>query len=271
MGIAWRVLPAVGLFVWIGIVIAVAATSSTPSDSTAATQAFVIGGALYFTAVFGGAAWSMRRAQRRTRHALYERLAVVAVDPRELARATRPMFTIGYVYVAFGAIVTACGLIVVAVGVDAGRTAYVVMVAVVVAWAVFGAYALVRGHATAAVVARPLGLDLTGIPRHHVSLFGGAAWTSGATSYAGTRHGRTVSISQTATGAATVVSGHVGGATTPRTPLEMSALTGERPACWRDVEVRREDDAVVVIRRGNGAGGWFLHDLLLAEAVAGSG
>jgi hypothetical protein len=35
------------------------------------------------------------------------------------------------------------------------------------------------------------------------------------------------------------------------------------------VAIERSDGRLAVVRSGNGAGRWFLHDLLLAEAVAG--
>lgn len=267
---AWRVLPIAGLIVWIGAVIAVGARSATPQDGEAVTTAFVLGGSIYFSLLFAGAALSMRRAQRRARHDLFDRLVVLPVEPGELRRATRPLYTIGYVYVAFGAIVTACGLTAVALGADAERPVLNAMVAIVAAWAVFASYAIARAWGSAGTVMRPLGLELTEIPQHHVSLFTDRTWMTGATSYEGIRHGRAVSITQTTKAAATVVGGATGDGPVPRTPIEMAALTGEPARQWRRVEVRREGDTVVVTRRASGAGAWFLHDLLLAEAVAGT-
>lgn len=267
---AWRILPIAGLVVWIGAVIAVGARSATPQDGSAVTTAFVLGGSIYFSLLFAGAAVSMRRAQRRARHDLFDRLVIVPVEPGELRRATRPLYTIGYVYVAFGAIVTGCGLAAVAVGTDAAGPVLNVMVAIVVAWAVFASYAIVRAWGSTTVVVRPLGLELTGVPELHVSLFSDRTWMTGAVSYDGMRHGRAVSIIQSPNVAATVVGGAAGNGPVPRTPPEMAALTGEPARQWRRVEVRREGDTVIVTRRANGAGAWFLHDLLLAETVAGT-
>jgi hypothetical protein len=264
----WTVFTLVGLAGWIGAVIAVGATQSTPQDDEAVTTTFVIGGAVFFSLLFGSAIVVMRRTQHRARADLFHRLAVVPVAPDELKRATAPMARIAYVYVGFGAAVTAAGLTAVAVGAELQMPILTAMMAVVLVWLVYAGYALAKSTGTAACVVRPLGLELTGIPSHHTSLLGGMSWMSGATSYAGNRHGRTVSISQTSHGSATIVAGDVGDGPTPRTPVEMAQLTGEGVWQWRGVTVTRGDDAVVVTRRRSGAGAWFLHDLLLAEAVA---
>lgn len=250
-----------------------AVTMATPSDPSPVIASFVGGGAIYFSLLFASIAVSMRRAQRRTRNGLFDRLVVVPPEPGELERATRPMFTIGYVYVAFGAIVTAGGLTLAALGTetdtDAVRPIATAMVAIVIVWALFAFYALARSKATSDIVVRPLGLTLTEFPQVDLATFGVGPVMTGAVSYAGTRHGRLVAISQTPRAAATAVVGG-GAGPVPRTAFEMAALTGEGASRWRDVEVRREGDTVLVTRRGNGAGGWFLHDLLLAEAVAGA-
>lgn len=266
----WTAFAVLGLAGWIGVVIAVGVTHGSSNDGTAVTTAFVSGGAVFFSLMFGGAIVHMRRLQRRSRHQLYERLAVTPMEPGSLRRATRPMYRIGYVYVAFGAVVTALGLAAVAVGSDAEHWLLIVMVALVVVWLGYAACALSRAVAATASVVAPLGLELTGLPQHHVSLLGDMRWTTGATTYAGTRHGRAVSITHTPKDAATVVAGRVGGADVPRDAAAMAALTGEHALQWRGVTVRREPDAVIVTRHRSGAGGWFLHDLLLAEAVAGA-
>jgi hypothetical protein len=269
---AWRVLPIAGLLVWIAAMVVVSVTMGSPSDPSPVIASFVIGGAAYFSLLFAGVAVSMRRAQRRTRNELFERLVVLPLQRGELARAARPMFTIGYVYVAFGAIVTGCGLTLAAVSTetdtDAARPIVTVMLALLVAWALFAFYALARSRQTGAVVVRPLGLTLTEFPRVSLAPFGAGAVLTGAVSYEGTRHGREVAISQTPRAAATAIAGRVSDRPLPRDAIQMAAITGEPATCWRHVEVRRHDDTVLVTRRANGAGAWFLHDLLLAEAVA---
>ena len=40
---------------------------------------------------------------------------------------------------------------------------------------------------------------------------------------------------------------------------------------WRRVELTSGPEGVMVVRRGNGAGGWMLHDLWLAECAAADG
>lgn len=267
---AWTALVVVGLGGWIGAVVAVGAARDTPTDGSPSRTAFVVGGAIFFSLVFGAAAWQMRRTHRQSRSALFDRLAVLPVAPGEVERATRPMYTIGYVYVAFGAIVTALGLTAVAIGDDDGSSGVLgLMLAIVAVWAVFAVYALLRSYAGADAIVRPLGLELTEVPTYRTSWLADRSWMTGAISYGGSRHGRIVSISQAPKGAATVVAGTVGDGPVPRNRAEMSQLTGEPFGSWKGVTVRIEDGAVIVVREGNGAGGWFLHDLLLAEAVAG--
>jgi hypothetical protein len=230
----------------------------------------VVGGAVFFSLMFGAAAWQMRRTHRQSRASLFDRLAGRPVVPGEVERATRPVPPIGDVYIAFGATVTALGLTAVAIGDDDGSSGVLaLMLAIVVAWAVFGVYALVRTYAGADAIVRPLGLELTEVPTYRSSWLADRGWMTGAISYSGTRHGRTVSISQAPKAAATVVAGNVGDGPAPRSRAEMAQLTGEPFGAWKGVAVRIEDGAVIVVREGNGAGGWFLHDLLLAEAVAG--
>ena len=57
---------------------------------------------------------------------------------------------------------------------------------------------------------------------------------------------------------------------TPTTPQDMAALTGESVRTWRNVEVTVDDHTLIVFRTGAEAATWMLHDLLLAEAAADS-
>ena len=96
----------------------------------------------------------------------------------------------------------------------------------------------------------------------------GGGHLAGALTYEGVRHGRTVTITQTTTEATT----HVSGAAPPRAevPVEqMVASTGEPFRCWKQVTATAGPEGVLIVRSGNGAGRWFLHDLALAEALAG--
>jgi hypothetical protein len=48
----------------------------------------------------------------------------------------------------------------------------------------------------------------------------------------------------------------------------MSKLTELQPGMWKGAAADVHAEGVTVSRSGNGAGRWFLHDLLLAEMVA---
>ncbi len=267
----WTAFTIVGLALWIGGTVVAGARSDTPTDGTATRHAFVIGGAIFFGLMFAGAAWSIRNSKRRTGSRLYDRLAIDPMAGDTLRKATGGLYRIGYVYVAFGALVTGLGLA--AIGVDdeqRTRQLMMVMVALVVVWAVFAVFALRRAFTAGDSVMTPLGLRLTGTPSFHYSAISDHSWMTGAMSYAGTRHGRNVSITQHPKHAATVVAGVVGDVRPPTTPAQMTKLTGEPIGMWRGVSVDVEDGAVIVQRSRNGAGGWFLHDLLLAERVAAS-
>jgi hypothetical protein len=257
----------VGLAGWIGATIAVAARQDPGQADDAARTAFVIGGAVFFGVMFGAAAFQMRRIQRRTTSGLYERLALRPLAPGTLRRATKGLFSIGYVYVLFGVVVTAIGLIAIGVGDDTGKIIRFV-IPILGVWTVYAVYATRKAFRAGDDIMSPLGLQLTGIPEYRYSIITDRGWLTGAMTYAGRRHGREVSITQTPKQAVTVVEGDVGRRKPPTTPKQMADLTGESIQQWRKVEVAVEDGAVIVVRRRNGAGGWFLHDLLLAEAVA---
>lgn len=265
---AWTAFVVVGLAGWIGATVAVAARQDPGQADDAARTAFVIGGAVFFGVMFGAAALQMRRIQRRTTSGLYERLALRPLAPGTLSRATNGLFSIGYVYVAFGVVVTTIGLIAIGVGDDTGRIIRFV-IPILAIWTVYTVYAMRKAFRASDDIMSPLGLQLTGVPSYRYSILADRAWMTGAMTYAGERHGRQVSITQTPKQAVTVVAGEVGRRKPPATPKQMADLTGESIRQWRNVEVSVEDGAVIVVRRRNGAGGWFLHDLLLAEAVAG--
>lgn len=264
---AWTAFVIVGLAAWIGATIAAAVGQDPGQADNAARTTFVIGGAVFFGVMFGAAAIQIRRIQRRTTSGLYERLALRPLAPGTLGRATKGLFSIGYVYVLFGAVVTAIALIAIGVGDDTGSLIRFVIPLLAV-WTVYAVYAMRKAFGASDDIMSPLGLALTEVPQYRYSIVADRAFMTGAMTYAGQRHGREVSITQTPKQAVTVVVGDVGRRKPPTTPKQMADLTGESIQQWRKVEVAVEDGAVIVVRRRNGAGGWFLHDLLLAEAVA---
>jgi hypothetical protein len=90
----------------------------------------------------------------------------------------------------------------------------------------------------------------------------------GAMTYAGERHGRSVTIAHGVKEALTFVEGPVADHTVPSTAVQMTKLTGEGPRCWKGAEVMINEQGVAIVRRGNESGRWFLQDLLLAETLA---
>lgn len=258
-----------GIALWIGITLFVGVRYGSPSNSRPGTVAFAICGAVFFGIVFAVAGVQMRRMQTRARSDLYDRLALTPVSTSTIRRATRGVHTIGYVYLGFGVLVTGLGLAAIGFGDDGGGSwLFRAMIAFVVLWFGYMLFALRRVYSTTDELFAPLGLRLVETPSYVVGWFGDRGLV-GTMSYAGTRHGREVSITQEAKQAVTVLRGPVSGRTAPATPAQMTTLTGEPATRWRGVEVEVAAEEVAVIRRGNGAGRWFLHDLLLAEAVGG--
>ena len=259
----------VGIAVWIGVTVFVASRYGGPGDSRPATLAFTICGAAFFAAVFAVAGVRMRQSQLRARTDLYDRLALTPVSEATIRQATRGAFTIGYVYLAFGVLVTAFGLAAIAAdGTRWSRPLLLAMVALVLLWLVYMVFALRRVYSTSDALMAPLGLQLVATPAYVTNWFGDGRQLVGAVSYAGSRHGREISITHEPKRAMTVARGSIGNGRAPTSMERMAALTGESARCWRGVVVERSDGQVAVVRRGNGAGRWFLHDLLLVEAAA---
>lgn len=264
----WLVGCLLGIALWVGVTVIVGSRYGGPSNPRPGSIAFAVGGAVFFGVVFAVAAVGMRRSQYTSRSELYDRLAVAPVDPSTIRRATRGMYRIGYTYLAFGALVTGLGLAAIGFGDDDGGSwMFTVMIVLIVLWFGYMLFALRRVYTSTDVLFAPLGLHLEEVPSYVVHWFGGTS-LSGAMTYGGTRHGRHVSITQEPKQAVTVVQGHVSARKPPKTPAQMATLTGEPAGRWRGVTVEVSADQVAVIRRGNGAGRWFLNDLLLAEAVA---
>jgi hypothetical protein len=266
---AWTAFSILGIGGWIGLTVLVAVRHDDPTDATPVLRTFAIGGGIFFGALFGAAALQIRRSQGAATDALYVRLAggdVPAATRRSVARTTR---SIASVYLVFGAVTT--GLVLLGIGLANERIAQVLLtvaVGLVILWAAYSSWALTRTYRATDDLFAPLGLRITETPTYLPNALAGGGHLAGALTYEGVRHGRTVTITQTATEAITRVSG----AAAPRAdvPVEqMVASTGEPHRCWNQVAATAGVEGVLVRRSGHGAGRWFLHDLALAEALAG--
>lgn len=268
---AWTVFCLLGIAAWIGVTVAV--TAQNPDDGKAVTRAFALAGGAFFAVVYAVAAVQMRRSQRQVRAELYHRLALTPVDEAIIRRSARGTSTVGYVYLGFAALVTVLGLVAIGVADDTWTPRLLVAtVALVVVWAIYGVWAIGRAWSGADELMRPLGLQLTGVPSLAAGVAGGGPDLHGATTWSGDRHGHRVTILQFPMEAITTVQGGEPRRKAPSTPIQMATLTGEPVRRWREVTVAVEaDGAVVVTRQGNGAGRWFLHDLLLAESITRPG
>src|SRR3546814_4370901 len=142
---------------------------------------------------------------------------------------------------AFGGVATGLALTAIGLGPDGPYEAlYGAAVVVVVAWAIYGAYAMRSAFGTASTVLRPLGLQVTGIPRWVPRAYGSSGFLVGATTMTGTRHGRRVSITQDTDSAVTAVGGSFVGHTISAAD-RLAALTGGRRRAWRKVQARSEE------------------------------
>lgn len=266
----WTALTLGGIGAWIGVTL-IAATRVEPGDDQLVTNTFAIAGAVFFTLVFGFGFIQLRRSSSRVRTDLYERLAVRPVSREALRASVRGSNRIAAVYLSFGAVVTALGLLAIAARDEMESRLLVVIVVIVVVWMFVAVWALTRSFVSTSAVFAPLGLTLTGTPEYRYSVLARRGWMSGAMTYAGERHGRLVEITHEADRAVTVIRPVTSPGRAPQGRAQMAALTGEPASAWKHVAAAVEDDAVVVVREVNGAGTWFLHDLLLAESVAARG
>lgn len=142
-------------------------------------------------------------------------------------------------------------------------------IGVVVLWFLYMFYALRQVRNLGDELFAPLGLRLASLPSVHVSLFHDIRSMQGTVSYTGHRRGRDIAVVIGGNGMGILVAGPAQTARPPRTANQMAALTGLQPSCWRNVTVTIGDSGIVVGRKGRGSGKWFLHDILLAESVAG--
>lgn len=266
----WTVGSLAGIAGWIGATVYVAATNEDQGDYQPVLRAFAVSGAVFFAAVFGTAAVQMRRRQTQVTDALYERLAGPDVAADAIRSARRATGGVGPTYLLFAAVTTALVLLAIGLGED-GPTAqlYYAAGAIVLVWLVYMACALRRVYAASDVMLKPLGLRIVEVPGWANLLVSEAGGLTGQLGIAGERNGRPVSIIQRTRWCAVAIEGTF----EPRTltsPTAMAALTGEPPIRYRRVHAEAGTDGVSTVRRGNGAGRYVLHDLLLAECLAAS-
>lgn len=267
----WPAICLVAIGIWAAATLS--ASHIWPDEPAAPRYAFVVCGAVVFGFVFGYSFWTIRRSHLHVQNDLYERLALTPVTSGTVRRATRGMYRLVHVYLAFGVIVTGVALAAIAVG-DGGwqRRLILISVGVVVFWLLYMFHAFRVVIRSSDDLFAPLGLRLVELPVGRTGLLHDIVTVEGGVGYAGERHGRAVSIVQTPKLAATWVDGARGDEWMPRIPAEMATFTGQPMRCWRDVTVEHADEGEILVqRRGRDAGRWFLHDLLLAEKVAESG
>jgi hypothetical protein len=266
-GTRWAIFTLVGIAAWIGATVYVAATNPDPSDAEPILRTFAFGGAAFFGVVLLAAAWEVRRSQFGTNLRLYQRLALQPVSRKVVRRLTRRTTRTTYVYLVFTGATT--GLLLAAIaGGEAGpyRLLLGLGFVLVLIWAAYSVVALGKAYGGASELLAPLGLKITAVPNWHFRSTGGGDLV-GALTMAGVRHGRQVNVGQTAGSAVTSIEGAYGQRSV-RAVAQLAALTGEAAKHWRNVEASAGAAGVTVRRRGNGAGRWFLHDLLLAECLA---
>jgi hypothetical protein len=273
---AWLFFTLGGLALWIGATVGAGFVVRETNEFGGITNideveditrtVFLVGAVVFFSLMFGIAAWQTNRRARRLDEGLFARLAVQQVPPGLTRRLARQSTRITNVYLAFGASVTALGLLAVAASQEQQGLILWVISAFVMVWVVYGMYAIVRTAGGVNELFSYLGLELTGWPVFRYSWVSDRGWMSGAVSYGGTRAGRSVSISHHTHHAVISVSAPIP-AHVPTDAAAMSMLTGLPVKIWRNTTAVQEDGQVFVHRSTNGAGSWVLHDLLLAEAI----
>jgi hypothetical protein len=266
--VAWTVYSLVGAAAWMGATVYAAATLADPSDAAPVLRTFAIGGGAFFGIAFVAAGLETRRNQGRASVQLYRRLAIRGVPAEALRAAYRQTAGVAYTYLIFGGLTT--GLFFAGIGMAPDGPYEVLTLAaaaVVLVWVAVVPFALRRAFGAAGGVLAPLGLAVTSMPAWRPRWYGGGGDLAGKLTITGQRHGRQVSIAQSGTLAVTSIDGRfrqrsIGSANA------MASVTGEPARCWRRVSARAGGGGVEVRRTGNGAGRWYLYDLLLAERLA---
>ena len=267
-GLGWAVFSLLGIAGWIGSTVYVAATNDDPSDARPILRTFAVAGGVFLATVLVAAAVQMRRRCAATGAALYDRLALREVPRHTLRAAARRTREWGSVHLVFTAATSGLMLMAIGLGEDGPTTALLYTgVALVLVWSAVTLVGLGRAFKAGDELLAPLGLAITAVPTWVPKLYGGGIAVVGELAIGGERHGRAVAIVQRTDRALTTIHGRFA-APSLRSPATMAALTGEPSKSFRKVEAVAGPDGVAVSRRGNGAGRFVYHDLLLAECLA---
>lgn len=266
----------IGVLLGLGAVLGATLFSTrwaTPQDETIVIRTAVGSLAIFFTVVYGISMWKIRSSQRTTRVDLYERLAITPVSRSAVRASMRGVSMLSMLYIAFAAVVTALGLAAIYASNDGEGVLLMVMLGVVIVWAIVALIAIARllgPHRTQDQMLAPLGLRQVETPFWTPVPWKGGLLVVGEMRFEGERHGRRVTVCHREGESETAV--QIAGRTpiAPTSPAEMAALTGERATSYKGVRAETVDDAVIITRSGSAAAAWFLHDLLLAEAVVDS-
>lgn len=257
-----------GLLAWVGVTVAFAITIDDPSDQLRVPKVFALGGAVYFAGLFTYVWLSASRGIGDADLELYRRLALREVGRNEVRQMIARGGRVVRVYATLGALTTALGLAAIWFGIEGGTGVELMSAAavVVVLWFALVPWAIRTSVGAGQLVLEPLGVQVSGLP-DWVGKPGGGVILTGAVRYSGQRHGRGVALAHTTKVALTAVNA-AGPERKIADPAELSALAGGTTRDWRRVELTTGADGVRVVRQGNGAGGWMLHDLWLAECAA---
>lgn len=266
----------IGVLLGLGAVLGATLFSTrwaTPQDETIVTRTAVGSLAVFFTAIYGISIWRIRSTQRTTRVDLYERLAITPVSVSAVRASMRGVSVLSMLYIAFAAIVTALGLAAVYASNDGEGVLLMVMLGVVIIWAIVALIAIGRllgPNRTQDQMLAPLGLRQVETPFWTPVPWKGGLLVVGEMRFEGERHGRRVTVRHRDGESETAVQIVGRTPTAPTSPAEMATLTGEQSKSYKGARAETVDDAVIITRSGSAAAAWFLHDLLLAEAVVGS-
>lgn len=265
-GGVWAIASLLGIGGWIGVTVYVAATNDNPSDGTPVLRTFAVAGGVLIGSMLVAAAVQMRQSAVKVDERLYRRLAVVATPAAAARAAARQGARTGYLHLLFAGLTTAVMMTIIGLGEQGPYEAlFAILGGLVIGWLVYLVIALRRAFRVAADLLAPLGLSIVETPGWVPA---GGGRVAGRMVIEGVRHGRKVTISQTTREAVTSIEADL-----PQRSLTgaatMASMTGQPVRAWRGVTARTGSAGVSVRRTGNGAGRWYLYDLLLAEQLAG--